>query len=245
MLTDLRAALGFLTRLPVGFVALDARRLARASVWFPAVGLVVGGLAAGVHEAARQAGVEHSAAVLLAVAATMFLTGGFHEDGLADVADGFGAHVTREGRLEIMRDSRVGTFGALAVAFCVVAPVVFLAPVDGGDFAAAAVCGHVLGRWSALPQTWVVGPAEPASKAALLQVGTVHTLAATALAIAITVAVAGPTSAAIGAATAVVVTTAGALTARGVIGGVTGDTLGAVNKLVELSVYLALATHLS
>ena len=91
----------------------------------------------------------------------MLVTGALHEDGLADAADAIGAHVPRERRLEILRDSRVGTYGALALVFAVVFPLVVLTPLDDGDFLRAALVGHVVGRWSILPQSLLLAPARP------------------------------------------------------------------------------------
>jgi adenosylcobinamide-GDP ribazoletransferase len=244
-LRDLRAALGFLTRLPVGFVALDGPGLARASVWFPVVGLVVGGVMAGTRWLAGAAGLDPQAATVLALVAAVLVTGGFHEDGLADAADGFGAHVGRERKLEILRDSRVGTYGALAVAFMVAIPLVALGDLDDGDFAVAALCGHVLGRWSTLPQSWRLPPAEPSSSAALVRAPVWVVLVGTALAVAPVLALAGPADGGLALGVAVAMTVLGGLAAMRVLGGVTGDTFGAVNKLVELAVYLALGAALT
>jgi adenosylcobinamide-GDP ribazoletransferase len=116
-----RAAIAFLTRLPVGGGALTARQLSRAALWFPAVGLLVGGVMGGVRALAGTV-LDPGPATALAVLAAMLVTGALHEDGLADAADAIGAHVPRERRLEILRDSRVGTYGALALVFAYVFP---------------------------------------------------------------------------------------------------------------------------
>lgn len=115
LLADARAALGFFTRLPVGG-ALPAERLARAAWAFPLAGLAVGFAAALAYGLALRVGLPALAAALLALAAGAWFTRGLHEDGLADFADGL-AGATREDRLRIMRDSALGTFGALALIF--------------------------------------------------------------------------------------------------------------------------------
>ena len=102
-------AVGFLTRLPVP-AARSAPDLSRAAFFFPLVGALVGGIAAATRALADQA-LPPLPATLLAVTAALIVTGALHEDGLADVADALGAHTTRERRLEILKDPRVGAFG--------------------------------------------------------------------------------------------------------------------------------------
>jgi adenosylcobinamide-GDP ribazoletransferase len=109
-------ALGYFTRIPVPrWVGFERDYLNAAARYFPLVGAMVGGVAALVYLAALRvfpAGV----AVLLSMAATLVLTGAFHEDGLADCADAFGGGYTRDDVLRIMHDSRIGAFGAIALA---------------------------------------------------------------------------------------------------------------------------------
>lgn len=129
-MSSLRSALAFLTVLPVGGTPADG--LGRA--WFPAVGLLLGALAWG----ALWLGATLATPLLGAVAAVAVLaalTGALHLDGLADTADGILGGATRERRLEIMRDPRVGSFGLVAVVLVLV-----------GDVAALAA----MGRWTAL-----------------------------------------------------------------------------------------------
>src|SRR4051794_39860272 len=110
-------ALRFLTVIPAPRVAHIADDwLIRAAKYFPFVGIIVGGCTAGVLLLAGEmwSGVLPA---LLAVAAGIVLTGALHEDGLADTADGFGGGDARETRLVIMKDSRIGSYGALALGF--------------------------------------------------------------------------------------------------------------------------------
>ena len=93
-----------------------AGALARAAWAFPIAGLVVGLIGAIVYALAHRIGLPSWTAAALAVAATLLATGCLHEDGLADTADGFGGGKTREQKLEIMRDSRIGTYGVCALA---------------------------------------------------------------------------------------------------------------------------------
>jgi adenosylcobinamide-GDP ribazoletransferase len=114
LLADLLTAITLLTRLPVPAFA-GAVPLGR-TVWaFPIVGAAVGVLAAFVYTLCHRVGMPSLLASVWAVAALVLLTGALHEDGLADTADGFGGGATRGRKLEIMRDSRLGTYGALAL----------------------------------------------------------------------------------------------------------------------------------
>lgn len=127
-LGDCRYALIFLTRLPLGpETALPAPALASAMRAFPVAGLLIGAIVGAILALAIWLGAPASLAALLAVAAGLGLTGALHEDGLADVADGFGGGATAERKLEIMRDSRIGTYGVLALIVAVALKTVALA----------------------------------------------------------------------------------------------------------------------
>ncbi|MCP3369491.1 adenosylcobinamide-GDP ribazoletransferase, partial [Bradyrhizobium cajani] len=116
ILADLRMAASFVTILPVASSkpATDGA-IARATWALPVAGLVVGLAGALVYKVASRFGLTPSLAALLALAATALITGALHEDGLADTADGLGGGRTRERKLEIMRDSRIGTYGVCAL----------------------------------------------------------------------------------------------------------------------------------
>jgi adenosylcobinamide-GDP ribazoletransferase len=114
--TDLKTGLAFLTRLPIlGSEAATGSDIARVSWTFPVVGAGVGMVGALVYWLADGLGLDPILSAILAVAATLLITGSLHEDGLADTADGFGASVSRERKLDIMRDSEIGTYGASAL----------------------------------------------------------------------------------------------------------------------------------
>lgn len=113
---EMRLALAFMTRLPMGDLS-RAPALSRAAWALPLAGLPVG-LASGLVLAAT-ATLPPAAAGLLAVITGVLLTGGLHEDGLADLADGCGGGATRTRKLDIMRDSHIGSFGVLALVLAV------------------------------------------------------------------------------------------------------------------------------
>ena len=121
-------SLRFLTRLPVPFVkTVDPPRLKDAMQMFPIVGLIVGAITGGVLILGELLNLPDLFCGFLALGAGLLITGAFHEDGLADVADGFGGGATHEERLAIMRDSRIGAFGTLALVIVIPARAVLLA----------------------------------------------------------------------------------------------------------------------
>jgi adenosylcobinamide-GDP ribazoletransferase len=232
-------ALGLLTRVPVIRGAVDPRDLSRAAAWFPVVGLLVGAAVGGVHALALLV-LPGGPATVLALVAGILLTGALHEDGLADTADALGATVSRERRLEIMRDSRVGTYGALAVVLPLLLAYAVLSPLDGESFAEAVIVAHVLARWSTLPQALLLPPARADGSGAAVRVGPLGLVLGTAFAAGVTLLAAGPAAGAAAFGGAVVLGLACGLYVRRTLGGVTGDTLGAVNKLTEVQTYLVL-----
>lgn len=140
-------ALMFFTRIPVPSLP-DFREedLANSSRWFPAVGLLVGAIQAAVLVLAA-ALLPPLAAGLLALAAALMTTGAFHEDGLADSFDGLGGGYTREKVLEIMQDSRIGTFGAAALLLALAMQAVALAELPG---IATILAAHAASRFAAV-----------------------------------------------------------------------------------------------
>jgi adenosylcobinamide-GDP ribazoletransferase len=234
-----RAALAFLTRLPVGGGALTAQQLSRAALWFPAVGLVVGGVMGGVHALAGTV-LDPGPATALALLAAMLVTGALHEDGLADAADAIGAHVPPARRLEILRDSRVGTYGALALVFAVVFPLVVLTPLDDGDFLRAALVGHVVGRWSILGQSLLLAPARTDGAGALLRPGAATAAVASAYTVVVALVAGQPAAGAVALGVSALLTLAAVPVVHRTLGGATGDTFGALTKVVELACYAAL-----
>lgn len=148
--SDALAAVRFLTRIPVPDTVYDPGALARSVVFFPLVGLLVGGLAAGLARLLD----GHWPRSVVALAVVLFLvlvTGGLHEDGLADAADGFGGGWTRERILLIMRDSRIGSYGAIALFFSLGARALLLGTMPTARFTGTLIAAQVLCRWTVLP----------------------------------------------------------------------------------------------
>jgi adenosylcobinamide-GDP ribazoletransferase len=240
-------ALQFLTRLPVprtlAFSAEDFRDSAR---WFPAVGLCVGLIGAAVLAVASLT-FPYVVAVLLAMTATVLATGAFHEDGLADTCDGLGGSVDRERALAIMKDSRIGTYGAVGL-FCVLGlKAATLASLPLPLALAGGVLAHTVSRAAALSLArWLpyageidrakAGPLMQKLSTANLVVGWCWTLLVTGLLMAWRPLWAGP--ALIGLALAVLTALAATAWLRRRLGGMTGDTLGATQQVSELMVLL-------
>jgi len=240
---DCALCIAFYTRLPVTPPEGAVGRFADAQWAAPLAGLVVGLAGSAVFWLAGFAGLSTSAAALAAVGAGILLTGGLHEDGLADSADGFGGGSTPERRLEIMRDSNIGTFGALALILSVLARVILLeALASPGLILCGLVAAHGASR-ALLPVFMrTVRPARRDGLAATAGDGGPH---AAAIALGIGAAVLLPT---LGLAGAVIAALALGLWALAVarycrrrIGGQTGDVLGALQQGAEILV-LAVAS---
>ncbi|MEM7615550.1 MAG: adenosylcobinamide-GDP ribazoletransferase [Pseudomonadota bacterium] len=232
----------FLTRLPVpSLLPYEVDMLGRAAVYFPAVGILVGGLAAMVWVAAIGLGLPPLAAAALAVAATVFVTGGLHEDGLADCADGLGGGSSRERALEIMRDSRIGAYGALALALSLILRVACLAALPLWQGVFALIISLALGRTAIvltlllLPYARPEGLASGAAKTSggLTGFAALGTGAGVALLLGHTAG-----AAAILAAAAAWKWFTWRLLRR--LGGYTGDGLGATEQVVQIAALLAM-----
>jgi adenosylcobinamide-GDP ribazoletransferase len=140
-------AVRFFTRLPVpAWVGHSAEALNHSARYFPAVGLLIGGIAALVYLAALQLWPQ-PVAVLLAMAATIYATGAFHEDGLSDAADGLGGGWEKLRILEIMKDSRVGSYGVVALWLGLSGKFVLLSMLDAALVPWALLAGHAWSRW--------------------------------------------------------------------------------------------------
>lgn len=165
----LLTACRFLTRVPLPERPLaTAGRLMRTPRYYPAVGLLVGGVAALLLLVLTPA-LGPVVAVLLATAATGVLTGAMHEDGLADTCDGLGVMPARA--LEVMRDSRVGTFGLLGLGLTLAVKVAALAALPTGAAAAALVAGHATSRFACVVTIAVAGYARPGGTAGFTRRG--------------------------------------------------------------------------
>ena len=243
---DMWAGLMFLTRLPLPASARMAAPPSAASFWcFPLVGAVIGLMGGGVYGLAVLANLGTVIAALLALAATLALTGALHEDGLADAADGLWGGHDAERRLAIMRDSRTGVFGAAALFFSLtLRAAALVALADPLLVLSVWVAVHGLSRgqmvgWAALfaPATstgLAAGFGRPPRSAGL---------AALLLGLAVAVGCLGPALGWLWAGLACIFCLAGGsllmLVARRKLGGYTGDVLGAAQQVGEITLLLA------
>jgi len=149
MLDDLLASFTLLTRLPFWRLRqIPAECFSRAVDYWPLVGWLTGGVTAGVLWLAS-AFFPVPAAVVMAFAARVLLTGAFHEDGLGDFFDGFGGGRTREQTLEIMKDSRTGSYGVLGLVFYYASLFSLVAGLPVDTALVAVLVGDPLAKWIA------------------------------------------------------------------------------------------------
>lgn len=229
---ELAGALTLLTRLPVW--RWSATHPAQAAcLWaYPIAGLIVGGVQAAVLAGAMAAGLPQPLAGVWVLALGALLTGALHEDGLADTADGLGGGRTAERKLAIMRDSRIGSFGALALLFSVAIRGTALAV--GHHPVQALLMAAVLGRGAMLIPMLLLRPARTSGLAATLGTGRGPAIAGLALS-----ALAALWSPAPAAGSCLAALAVSAL-ARRQIGGYTGDVLGAVEQAAECAAFTAI-----
>lgn len=183
------------------------------------------------------------AAAFLALAASAIVTGALHEDGLADVADGFGGGKTVERKIEIMRDSQIGAYGTLALILVTGLKISAISATDNSDLAVGLlIAGHTWARVAIIAVAVLIGPASDTGSGRGAGKPKIETLAyAGAIAFAVSL-LALPVSAALLslAVTAIAVISLSWLAKRQ-IGGYTGDVLGACEQVAETLAFLAIA----
>ena len=243
---DLALCLVFFTRLPLPHFDFRSRTLAGAIWAAPVAGAVIALIASIVYAVAVKFGLSAGSAAALALASSMLATGCLHEDGLSDVADGFGGGQAREKKLEIMRDIRIGAYGACTLGISLLIRWTALSSFDSAAHVFCALIaahmasrglfglfmhrlsparadGLAAGAGTVSAQTAIVGAA--LGSAALLALGALGALSALILLGLVFIAFA-------------------ALCARQ-IGGHTGDTVGALQQLGEIAVLLVASATLS
>ena len=158
-------ALGFFTRIPVpNFTNFQESDLNYSAKYFPLIGVIVGMVGAASFMLSAEF-LPQTIAVLISMATTIYLTGAFHEDGLADSADGLGGGWQREKILTIMQDSRLGTYGAVAVFLMLLAKFQLLSALDNYFVPFALIAGHAISRLSAVYVMATLSYTKPEGKA--------------------------------------------------------------------------------
>lgn len=237
-------AFAFLSRLPVPAWVheFDEGTFRRSTVWYPLVGATLG-LILGALALLGAQWWPFGVALIVAMAVDLRLSGAFHEDGLADTFDALGGGWTRERKLEILKDSRLGTYGTLALVLGVFLRYSVLAALPRELFLPALVASAAIGRWAGIAlRAWLPPIADrPGLTGVLAQVGAREVRLGIAVSAPFLALLAWhtPWGAALAlAAVALTIALARRSFARS-LGGTTGDLLGATNYLAQLAVLLA------
>jgi len=234
-------AVTFLTVLPVPTTrGVRDGVFGRAVAYFPLVGTVIGALVAAL-DAGLSLALPHSVVTALDLAIFVLLTGGLHLDGLMDSCDGLFGGRDRERRLAIMRDSRVGSFGVLGGVLVLLLEFAALATLTGGVRASALVLAPTLGRWAMALCVWAFPYARTEGRGTAFKAGLRghHTAMATAWAV-LAVIVLDTRSLMLLPVVGLLALALGRWI-RAKLGGLTGDSYGAVNELVTAATFVVLS----
>ncbi|USG62291.1 adenosylcobinamide-GDP ribazoletransferase [Sneathiella marina] len=239
---DFLVSLVFLTRLPISLrFSFDMGALRTASRCFPIIGIIVGGLSGAVFLVAIAIDLPALLSAFLAIASQALLTGALHEDAIGDVADGFGGGTTRLEKLEIMHDSRVGTYAVLALIFVIGMKVVALSSAISpmmifAILVSAATVSRALMTWGMylMPSARTDGLSHSAGRPPILA-----PLSATVIAVLVAIVSLGNLIGATALLVAIISAALVGIIAYRQIGGQTGDVLGAIQQISELGFIIA------
>jgi adenosylcobinamide-GDP ribazoletransferase len=239
-LEEAQAALAFCTRLPLSPRPSSGSLVARAVWAFPLAGLVVGFTGAAIYALAHRIGLPPWPAAVVSLGATLLLTGCLHEDGLADTADGFGGGASREQKLDIMRDSRIGSYGVCALAVALMLRAGAIAGLAATLPVGFALLAAHSGARATMPVLMALLPPARQSGLSFAAGGPPReaVVASALLGAVIIVVCLGPLRGMIALLILAAVVAAMAWLARRQIGGQTGDVLGALEQLCEIAVLL-------
>jgi adenosylcobinamide-GDP ribazoletransferase len=235
-------AIQFLTRIPVPAVTANSEGdVSNSAGFFPAVGLIVGGGGSLLYYLLKSL-LPPSTCVLLVLVYSAGITNAFHEDGLADSFDGLGGGWTADQTLKIMRDSRIGTFGALALIFLVLGKYNLLSLLDWPLFWRWYLFANVASRWSILPVCMFLNYVREQGQGKLVarRIGPSSAFIGT-LTMAVTAVVFPVRTSVMAIAVSCAVPAITGLYYRYRLKGITGDCLGATNQLTEIALYIAAA----
>lgn len=235
----------FLTVLPTYFPRRrpDAADFGRSDAFFPLIGLALGAILAGLDALLRPFVSEMVLNVLL-VATLAALTGALHLDGVIDTFDGLFAGTSREQRLAIMRDPRAGSYGVVAVVLLLACKLAALGALPPASRAAALILAPCLGRWGIVLTTYTFGYARPEGMGRSFKdsIRLQHLIVAGLIALGAAGHFGGIEGVVIWTAVGWLVLAGGRMIA-GALGGVTGDSYGAICELTEAGVLVAFGLH--
>jgi len=236
-LSSLLAAFQFLTLLPVKR-NFSAQQIARSTVFFPVVGLAIGLVLAALNWLLSLV-LPNPVVNILLVAVMAFCSGGLHLDGLADTMDGAAGHRTVERRLDIMRDSRIGGFGAIALILMLLMQYIFLNSIPTDLKWLALISAPTISRWAMTYAIFAYPYARPDGLGKVFKEGVSlnQFIPATLIAVAVACGLWGLAGIIITAAAFLIVTLA-ALYLKNLLRGLTGDCYGALNETATVSVFL-------
>ena len=239
---SLRAAVVFLTRIPIGVGRNGPPPLSQTVPWFPIVGAFIGGLVGLVYFGLSQV-LPGTVAAAVAISFGVAVTAAFHIDGLADCADAFAGGATVERRFEILKDSRLGTYGTSAVALVLLIEVAALAALEPTIGLKSLVSAHAIGRTASVCVMLITRRAAREGLGAdyISKLSTSRGLAGIITAVAVVILVSGPKGFLLlgFAVPATIITWAWSHRS---IGGVVGDSLGAITQLSQTSVLIGAVT---
>jgi adenosylcobinamide-GDP ribazoletransferase len=227
-----------MTRIPISGLPRERHALARASKFFPVVGLAIGLIAVAIQRTLATR-VPPQVLTLVIIIYLVLITGALHEDGLADAADGFGGGWTKEKILLIMRDSRIGSFGAVAITLSLLSRFILINSTLPARLPGFLIAASVLCRWTALPLGfWLPYAREDQGLGAAVagRLPLASLLWGTGFAV-LSVAVALGVGSLLPWLITLAVTAVSGLYFKRHIQGVTGDCFGATNQITEIAIY--------
>jgi len=234
-------ALQFLTVIPLKFKQVDGKRIARSMVYFPAVGLLVGLLLAGINRALLFLGFNGFSVNVVLVVALIVLTGGMHLDGLADAADAFLSGKDKQEMLRIMRDSRIGVMGVLSLVSAILLKIALLLALSVKVRAAALLLMCLISRWGMVALLFLFPYARNEGKAKAYSEGSTPWIFLGATFITLVCAgIIWQWKAAVPLAAVTLLCCFFGRYAHRKVGGITGDVAGAQNELAEIMVLFAI-----
>jgi adenosylcobinamide-GDP ribazoletransferase len=233
---SLLAALQFLTIIPVRIKEPGKKEVAEAMAFFPLVGLLLGAILIGIYLILFSLGLAHLATSIILVVALIMLTGGIHLDGLSDTLDAFLSHKDKEEMLKIMRDSHAGVMGVLGIISIVLLKIALLVSIDISQEKAALLLMCILSRWAMVFAIFLFPYARQEGKAKIFFAGVNWRIffLATIITFILTLLIWGFEGFILFGLAAFLTYLIGAFI-RQKISGLTGDSLGAIDELIEIA----------